>query len=216
MNLLDSRFVFNVAATIYDVFTSQEAWRDHCRRLSPEDSSPETILDVGCGPGISAFELEKLHPDATIVGIDIARKMIRRAQNTGEETNSSVNFLIGNAETLPVPKENFDLITGHSFLYLLDNREIVLEEIYETLTPDGQVTFLEPRKSPGFDWVLPSIKKGPRFFSTMIGWQIFSALHERFTPAKIEDTFRTAGFSKVTYEVTLDGLGWLIRANKQS
>lgn len=201
-----------MAATIYDLFTSQATWREHCRKLSPPDGSPRRILDLGCGPGISAFVLEDQHPDADVVGVDIAKKMIRRAQNTAKKESSAVDFLVGNAERLPFPSDHFDLVTGHSFLYLLEDRRCVLSDVARVLEPNGRVTFLEPRRSPGVTWFFPSLREGPRFFSTMIGWQVFSGLHERFDEESLKGLMREAGLNDVTLEETLNGLGWICRA----
>jgi ubiquinone/menaquinone biosynthesis C-methylase UbiE len=210
--MLDNRLVFNLGATLYDLFTSQQTWWNHCRNLTPPDADPESILDVGCGPGISAFALEEKHPEAEIVGLDLAEKMIRRAQKTKRERGSSVNFLIGNAEGLPFPDNSFDWVTGHSFLYLLENRRDVLDDVHRVLDPGGSVTFLEPRKSPGFEWVNPSLGKGFRFFTTMIGWQIFSGLHGRFEEADLQNLLTEAGFESVDCQRTLNGLGWIGQA----
>lgn len=214
--MLDNRFVFNLAARIYELFTSQETWWSHCHKLSPPGSDPHSILDVGCGPGISAFALEDMHPDANIVGLDLAEKMIHRAQDTGLEQGSSVDFLVGNAERLPFPDHSFDLVTGHSFLYLLEDRESVLREVERVLKSGGEVTFLEPRKDPGMSWFLPSLREGYRFFTTMIGWQVFSGLHQRFGRKELVDLLSEAGLSSVECETTLNGLGWICRAQSGS
>jgi ubiquinone/menaquinone biosynthesis C-methylase UbiE len=123
-----------------------------------------------------------------------------------------VNFLIGNAERLPFPDNSFDWVTGHSFLYLLENRRDVLDDVHRVLDPGGSVTFLEPRKSPGFEWVNPSLGKGFRFFTTMIGWQIFSGLHGRFEEADLQNLLTEAGFESVDCQRTLNGLGWIGQA----
>jgi ubiquinone/menaquinone biosynthesis C-methylase UbiE len=214
--MLNNRFVFNAAATIYDLFTSQRTWWNHCRKLSPSNSNPRSILDVGCGPGISAFVLEEQHPEATIVGLDVAKQMIHRAQGTRRERGSSVTFTVGNAEGLPFPDNSFDLVTGHSFLYLLENRSQVLSEVQRVLEPGGPVTFLEPRKGPGWGWFGPALREGFRFFTTMIGWQIFSGLHGRFERTELEHLLGDAGLTSVDCQPTLHGLGWIVRAQSDS
>lgn len=214
--MLNNRFVFNLGAWIYDTFTSQQTWWNHCKKLSPKDFDPDSILDVGCGPGISAFVLEELNPDATIVGMDIAEKMIRQAMLTKKKQGSDVDFFVGDAGHLPFSNAKFDLVTGHSFLYLVPDRRGILAEIHRVLTPGGRVTFLEPRRNPGFEWFYPSLRQGFRFFSTMIGWQVFSSLHGRFDRTDIETMFTEVGFEDVESEITLNGLGWICRAKKRS
>lgn len=205
--------IFNAGAALYDLFTSQNTWRQHCRRLSPKDGTIQSILDVGCGPGVSTFELESLHPDADLVGIDIAEKMINRARRHKFERGSDANFVLGNAERLPFPEHHFDLVTGHSFLYLLDDPESVLREINRVLKPRGEVAFLEPRANPGFGWLGPCLRGGARFFSTMLAWQISSSLSGRFSKDALVELFEAGGFATPDFEVTLGGLGWITRAH---
>ena len=40
---------------------------------------PSKVLDVGCGPGASAFVMAEALPQADILGVDIAGRMIQRA-----------------------------------------------------------------------------------------------------------------------------------------
>lgn len=206
--------IFNTGAGLYDLFTSQATWRRQCRKLNPGSDPLDQILDVGCGPGVSTFELETLHPEARVIGLDIAENMIRRARDHKRERESSVEFLRSNAEALPFGDGRFDLVTGHSFLYLLNPPGIVLREIYRTLREGGEVAFLEPRQNPGLGWFFPCLSKGPRFFSTMVGWQISSGLSGRFSRSNLEDLLEDCGFQPVSIEVTLDGLGWIVRARK--
>ncbi len=123
---------------------------------------------------------------------------------------------MGNAEELPWPDNSFEMVTGHSFLYLLEDRKAVLSEVERVLVPGGQITFLEPRKGPGLDWFLPSLREGFRFFATMIGWQIFSGLHDRFERNDLVNLLSKAGLSSVECETTLHGLGWICRAHSAS
>ena len=43
-------------------------------------ANPETILDIGCGPGNSTAVLRKKYPNAKILGIDVSENMIETAK----------------------------------------------------------------------------------------------------------------------------------------
>lgn len=71
-----------------------------------------TVLDVGCGTGISTFELiKKVHGRGKFYGIDISQKMIdvarARASDMGYE---NAEFIKGDGERLEFPESSFDLL----------------------------------------------------------------------------------------------------------
>lgn len=43
------------------------------------DFSPQSILDIGCGPGNSTNQLHRHFPNADILGVDNSDDMLRRA-----------------------------------------------------------------------------------------------------------------------------------------
>jgi SAM-dependent methyltransferase len=82
------------------------------------DKNPKRILDIGTGPGFSAFVLAKLFPDAQVVAIDLAAPYIRMARRWAEFRNvTNIEFYHANAEDLSwLESESFDLI---SYAYVL-------------------------------------------------------------------------------------------------
>lgn len=65
------------------------------------------LLDIGCGPGIYAGELAKR--GANVFGIDISRKMLDKARNNTETTNTKVELLKADVHLLPFKDESFDI-----------------------------------------------------------------------------------------------------------
>src|SRR5690348_6940821 len=117
---MNSVWLFNVGADIYAWFTAQRAWRDSCARLARElaGSEPPLVLDLGCGPGVSTFELASLLPGARLVGLDIAPRMLRQARRR-TPNGLSVAWLRADASNLPFLTASVASCTGHSFLYLV-------------------------------------------------------------------------------------------------
>lgn len=71
----------------------------------------QTILDIGCGPGIYSIELAK--GGAHITGIDFAIAMVRLAQKRAEEHPvSNCNFVVADFFSPPFPK-------NHKFNYTI-------------------------------------------------------------------------------------------------
>ena len=76
-----NRLVFDIGALYYDVVTTRlPEWRADCRKLTEHFvRDARLILDLGTGPGVSAYESTNSMPQATVLGIDISLTMLRRA-----------------------------------------------------------------------------------------------------------------------------------------
>jgi ubiquinone/menaquinone biosynthesis C-methylase UbiE len=116
------------------------------RLLLREISIPENpvCLDVGCGTGISTFELAKrIQNDGTIYGIDISQPMIDQAENHPERSGfPNIRFSIVDAEQLDFPDSMFDLVISNQTLPFIPNKRKALTEIYRVLKPGGQTAHL--------------------------------------------------------------------------
>ncbi len=95
-----------------------------------------STLDIGCGPGHLAIELAKMGFNAQ--GIDISSDMIRIAEDAAKEQNiNSVNFKIGDIESLDYPDNTFNLVTGLGILEYLENDMPLLGEVNRVLSVGG-------------------------------------------------------------------------------
>ncbi|MBO0682187.1 MAG: class I SAM-dependent methyltransferase [Candidatus Dormibacteraeota bacterium] len=94
------------------------------------------LLDVGCGPGVLALELEAGF--AEVVGLDPEPEMLNEARAAAAGlTSASLRWVEGRAEDIPrLDLGGFDAITlGQSFHRT--DREAVAGILYDTLEPGG-------------------------------------------------------------------------------
>ena len=78
------------------------------------------ILDVGCGKGFLLFELKKLLPQATVVGIDISNHALKDAK---EEVKPFLKKLAAQ-DKYPYADKEFDLVYSNTTLHNLLNFDL--------------------------------------------------------------------------------------------
>jgi ubiquinone/menaquinone biosynthesis C-methylase UbiE len=213
------RVLFDVGALPYAILTAQPTWRTHGGELAElVRLGSGHVLDLGCGPGESAFGMLDRCPGARVTGLDISASMIRFAnvRKRFEPRRDRVEFVQGDAMALPYPDASFDAVTGHSFLYLVPDLDRVLAEASRVMRPGARCAFLEPTSFPeerghGFVDVPREIAarafREPRFVTSMALWRIVSRGYGRFDEARFRESFARAGLRLLECRSTLGGMG---------
>jgi SAM-dependent methyltransferase len=101
----------------------------------------QSILDIGCGPGIYTTKLAKLGYD--IVGIDFSKRSIEYAKQTNVDNQLNITYLYQDYLTLSCV-EQYDLIILIYCDYGVlssDNRTKLLNRIHQALKPGGSFMF---------------------------------------------------------------------------
>jgi ubiquinone/menaquinone biosynthesis C-methylase UbiE len=216
---LGSHWLFNLGADIYAWFTAHAAWRASCAQLSAQLNvgSDGWVIDLGCGPGVSTFELAQRLPWAKLVGLDIAPRMLAQARDRQRRTCIDLRriaWLRADAARLPFADRTLDACTGHSFLYLVRDRQAALNEAKRALRPGGRLVLMEPSARRATPKAVLRVSTDVRHLVSVSLWRPFSRLHGQFTPASLARTLEDAGFVDCYVEETLGGLGLLVRATR--
>ncbi len=96
--------------------------------------NPKKILDIGCGPGNSTYELKKRFPNAYILGIDSSLEMI----NDAKETYDSINFLQMDAKTeLGDLICDFDIVFSNACIQWIDDHYSLIPNMFKLLKVGG-------------------------------------------------------------------------------
>ncbi|MDP8923339.1 MAG: methyltransferase domain-containing protein [Chloroflexota bacterium] len=232
----DTAWIFNLGADIYAWFTAQPTWRASCARMAAR--LPPTpgirVADLGCGPGVSAIEIARRRPDARVVGLDRAPRMLaearRRSRTARPEDRGDVRlsgqagkqggggrpigWVLGDAARLPFADASLDAVTGHSFLYLLPDRETALGEMSRVLRPGGVAVLMEPHACPATPGQILRAGRDPRHLFAVALWRPFSRVHGRYTRKSLAAALEAAGFVDCRVDETIGGLGLLASARR--
>ncbi len=104
----------------------------------------DKILDLGCGAGRTTINLYK-NGYKNIIGLDLAPNLINYAKSYCKKNKLDISFVLGNATNLPYKQNSFDVVifsyNGLMCIPGQKNREIVLQEVYRVLKPNGLFIF---------------------------------------------------------------------------
>jgi ubiquinone/menaquinone biosynthesis C-methylase UbiE len=129
-------------------------------------------LDVGCGTGVSTFELaRRIEGEGTIYGIDFSQPMIDQAEKNAERLGfPDIKFSAGDAERLDFPDSMFDLVLSNQVLPFIPDKRRALMEMHRVLRPGGQAALMfygGPVYQEGVRIVLEVASRHPEYPSFM-------------------------------------------------
>jgi SAM-dependent methyltransferase len=127
---------FDKLAPAWDAMRSAGHLESLTAALEAVPAAPRSVLDVGTGTGTAARAIAVHWPDAEVIGVDVADRMIAEARRLlPPELDGRVRFERADASDLPFPDESFDLA-------VLSNMIPFFDEIERVLRPGGSVAFV--------------------------------------------------------------------------
>jgi SAM-dependent methyltransferase len=100
----------------------------------------ETVLDVGTGTGVVAITAAR--KGASVTGLDLTPALLDAArENARVASLGSIQWLEGDAERLPFPDGQFDVVVsqfGHMFA---PRPDVALAQMHRVLKPSGRIAF---------------------------------------------------------------------------
>jgi SAM-dependent methyltransferase len=126
---------FDRLAPRWDAMRSEDAFAPLERALDAIPTPPARVLDLGTGTGLAAFVLARRFPEAEVVGVDVAERMVETARsNTPPELTGRVRFEQADAAQLPFEDGSFELVS-------LANMIPFFDELGRVTAPGGRLVF---------------------------------------------------------------------------
>jgi SAM-dependent methyltransferase len=103
------------------------------------------VLDIGCGTGSLALLINRMHPEAEVVGIDPDPAALSVAERKARRARLSIKFDRGFSDHLPFPDESFDRVFSSFMFHHLaaDEKSATLREIRRVLKAGGSLHLLD-------------------------------------------------------------------------
>jgi len=137
---------WHVRSATYDSFPATRKEEEELRayesvleRHIPAGSA--RILDVGAGTGFLSLLLAK--KGYSVTALDLSRGMLERAESKAAGLGFSIDFLIGDAESLPFEDDSFDFVVSRWVLWTLPHPEKAVSEWKRVLKPGGRILCID-------------------------------------------------------------------------
>jgi ubiquinone/menaquinone biosynthesis C-methylase UbiE len=146
--ILDQGWRYDLMGWFCDTFLFRGQWWDLRRRTDnlARIQPGEQVLDVGCGTGTLAIELQsRVGRAGRIVGVDPGTQQISRARSKAARHHLSIDFQIGVIEQLPFPDQTFDVVLSTLMMHHLPTslKRQGLAEIARVLKPEGRLVIAD-------------------------------------------------------------------------
>ena len=176
---------YNLVAPLYGKFMpsfSQRLTMRAVQRLSA--GAPETVLEVGMGPGHLVRELGA-KSSAQIVGVDVAKGMVTQARSRLSNRPKNARFVCADAMHLPFARDTFESVVSVFLFDVLEESQFaeVLSEMGRVLAPGGRIVI-------GTLHITNRLLRGGWLFA----YKLWPDLVGHAKPASVRNYIEDAGF----------------------
>ncbi len=153
--------------------------------------SPQDIVDVGCGVGMSTFTLQESYPDANLTGLDLSPYFLSVAQHRAQQQNRQVNWLHNAGEKTELPDNCCDLVSACLVFHELpqDAAQGIIQEARRILRPGGYLAIMDMNPQSA------TFQKMPPYILTLL--KSTEPFLDQYFDLDFEKALTNAGFSKI-------------------
>jgi len=119
-----------------------QAWLPALHGMADKLETGATVVDVGCGHGITTTFMAQAFPNSTFVGLDFHEASIAEARaHSASHGLKNLSFKVGLAEELT---GQYDLVTLFDCLHDLGDPALTMRHVREALNDEGVCMVVEP------------------------------------------------------------------------
>lgn len=116
-----------------------EITRQYVDFAETEAKGYQTILDLGCGPGLSSYLLSER--GFIVTGVDISRKFLDISK---ARESDRLRLVQGDVSSLDFPDSSFDIVSSHELIEHITDVEKALGEMQRVAKKGGKIIILAP------------------------------------------------------------------------
>jgi ubiquinone/menaquinone biosynthesis C-methylase UbiE len=121
-----------------------EVWIPELCGIADRLARGGSVIDVGCGHGVSTILMARAFPNASILGVDIHQESIEVARRRAVEAGVADRARFEAADVLELPGRDVDLICFMDSFHDLGRPVEAARRAYEVLADDGALLLVEP------------------------------------------------------------------------
>lgn len=109
------------------------------------DRRYDRIVDLGCGFGKSTWPLKRAHPEAEVIGVDLAAPCLSLAAERASAQGLAVRFKQADVADTGLEPASADLVTSTMLVHEIPTEELprLFDEAARLLKPGGVLRFLD-------------------------------------------------------------------------
>ena len=158
--------------------------------------TPNKILDIGCGVGLSTFALKDIYPQSDITGLDLSPHFLAVANYQSQQKDKIANWIHAPAEATNLPDNSCDLVSAFLIFHELPQTAAknILTEAYRVLNSGGSFAMMDmnPRSE--------IYQKMPRYVFTLL--KSTEPYLDQYFSLDLEALLKEIGFETVTMRTT--------------
>jgi SAM-dependent methyltransferase len=140
------------SATGLDFYDAElRAHHEHLR-AAYEIGSGDSVLDVGCGTGLTTREAARAAAPGRVVGVDVSERMLERARELTAADN--VRYVLGDAQTHRFEQGGFDVAISRFGTMFFSDPAAAFANLAAALRPGGRFVLLVWQRREDNDWML--------------------------------------------------------------
>ena len=165
-----------------------------------ETLRPESLIDIGCGPGGFLRAVQKRFPEIQLNALDLSEEM---AGETRERLGPSAVVTVGDAEHMPLESGQYNVVTCNMSIHHYPHPQDAVNEMYRILASGGTLLLNDMDCAASIralaNWVFPRLPGGDV---------------KMYTRREITEMIQNAGFERWYYR-KISPFSFLCTARKE-